>query len=132
LIVWAAGAAGFLFGLGVLVLSVTMALSMDDGITNGRGSPSPQTPFVATDLTVDVAIRDFDYHPRDLIITVGTSVTWTNYDNADHNSTDRGRTWDTGILQRGQSMTLRFDEPGTYQYFCIYHYDMNAARLVVR
>jgi plastocyanin len=130
--VWVAGAVAFLFGAALLGVGLVMAVSMDDDVTHGGSSAAPQTPLINTDSTASVAIRGFDYSPRDLVITVGTSVTWTNYDNAPHNSTDRARTWDTGVLLQGEHKTLRFDEPGTYEYFCIYHYDMDAARLTVR
>ncbi|HEY3116452.1 MAG TPA: plastocyanin/azurin family copper-binding protein [Chloroflexota bacterium] len=29
-----------------------------------------------------------------------------------------------GANQPGSSYTLRFTQPGTYEYFCLFHYDL--------
>jgi plastocyanin len=129
-IAWVAGGAALLFGVGVLVVGVAMALSMDDGMMHGGGNAGPQTPFIASS-DVSVSIRDFEYSPRDLVIPAGSTVTWKNYDSAPHTSTDRDDQWDTGNLGKDEEMAIQFNEAGIYAYYCVYHTYMEA-RLTVR
>jgi len=91
---------------------------------------------------VTVAIKDFIYSPTNLEIPVGTTVTWTNQDTAQHTSTHAA----TGSIQfkadgsfdltdsvfnvieneNGGSASYTFAKPGTYQYFCLWHNAMRA------
>lgn len=97
----------------------------------GGGSDAPQTPVVSGEREVLVEIRDFDYFPRDLTVRAGTTVTWVNRDAAPHTATDEdGEAWDTGRLDKGESASLTFDEPGTYPYFCTFHPYMKATLTV--
>jgi plastocyanin len=78
-----------------------------------------------------VAIRDFTFTAGNLQVPVGAKVTWTNYDDAPHSATAKDGTWDTGILSKGESKTLTFDQAGDYTYYCTVHPSM-VARLQVR
>ncbi len=116
----------FVVGMGVL-----MAGHMSGGMMGwGRGNSSPQTPAVATASEVTVEIRNFDYTPRDLTVPAGARVTWTNRDAAPHTATAKADGWDTGMLNQGESATLTFDVPGTYDYFCMFHPNMKATLAV--
>ncbi|MBI2913443.1 MAG: cupredoxin family copper-binding protein [Chloroflexi bacterium] len=121
-----AAAVVFVVGMGVI-----MAGGMGGGMMGmmNRAGNSPQTPAVATASEVAVEIRNFDYTPRDLTVPAGARVTWTNYDAAPHTATAKGQ-WDTGILDKGDSATLTFDQPGTYEYFCLVHPSMKASLTV--
>ncbi len=61
---------------------------------------------------------------QNLVVTVGTAITWVNRDSASHTSTSRvgsaGR-WNSRGLRMGESFTFTFNEPGTYEYFCSIH-----------
>jgi plastocyanin len=107
-----------------------MAVSMDGGMMNGGGA-GKQTPAVATSSDVTVDVIASGYSPQDLVITAGSSVTWVNTDSAPHTATERHGAWDTGNLDKGESKTITFDQPGTYGYVCVYHLYMKA-RLTVR
>jgi len=57
---------------------------------------------------------------------VGTTLTWTNYDVAPHTVTSGTHdaetdTFHSGLLQRGESWSYTFTEPGTYAYHCDPH-----------
>jgi nitrite reductase (NO-forming) len=70
------------------------------------------------------------YSPRELTVTVGTTVRWVNQDPIAHTVTagtvegsvgsPDGR-FDSGFLNLGEAFRFTFTEPGTYQYFCIPH-----------
>ena len=65
--------------------------------------------------TVSVNILNFKFDPTPLTIPVGTTVVWTNQDTAPHTATnDPGSafTFDTGMLQKGQSGSITFTTAG--------------------
>lgn len=76
-----------------------------------------------------VVIQTFAFCPATTTVEVGAEVTWTNHDLAPHTAT--GSFGDTGSLAQGQSFTTRFDQPGTYPYYCRFHPGMRATVVVV-
>lgn len=95
------------------------------------GTDASNAPVSVAGATASVAIRGFAFSPGNLQVPVGAKVTWTNDDSAPHTATAKDRSWDTGILNQGQSATLTFDKPGDYTYYCTVHPNM-VARLTVR
>jgi plastocyanin len=53
-------------------------------------------------------------------VTLGETVVWTNQDTRDHSVTSPTGLWDSGRLKPGQSFSLRFDQPGTYEYVSVF------------
>lgn len=86
------------------------------------GSAIPASGAPAT----RVDIGAFAFEPAQLTIRAGESVEWINHDFAPHTAIDDEGGWDTGELEKAQTVTLRFDTPGTYPYFCAYHPHMRA------
>lgn len=128
-----------LLAAGGLLLIVAIASSgcvigshgeMHDAM-HGIGDRPPQTPVVSEETLVSIEIRDYDFAPRDLTVAAGSSVTWTNCDSVPHDATDNDDSWGTGVLKEGESATILFDTPGTYEYLCTIHPSMTAT-LVVR
>jgi plastocyanin len=75
-----------------------------------------------------VAIKDFEYAPKDLSVEAGTEVEWTNEDSADHNVIFDGDTpQDIENLEQDQSGTVTFEEAGTFDYVCSYHPGMEGS-----
>lgn len=96
--------------------------------TPGRSSsqaPAPPTE-AAESLEAEVSIQGFRFVPQQLQVQAGTTVVWTNSDQAGHTVTagpadePDGR-FDSGVLGQDQSFEQRFDESGTYAYFCNLH-----------
>ncbi|HEU4759669.1 MAG TPA: cupredoxin family copper-binding protein [Dehalococcoidia bacterium] len=127
-----AALAGAVFLGGMAAMAVFMAGQMNGGMMGmmNRAGNSPQTPVVADQRQVAVEIRNFEYFPRDLTVAAGTEVTWTNRDTAPHSATDKGKGWDTGLLNKDASKTLTFNTPGSYSYFCAVHPSMKATLTV--
>ena len=98
---------------------------------HGVGSRAPQTPVVADASRVTVEIRNYDLFPRELTVTAGTAVTWTNRDSVPHDATAESDGWGTGILDQGESGTITFDSSGTYSYVCTIHPNMKATLTIV-
>lgn len=97
----------------------------------GGGADASNAPVSVAGATASVAIRGFAFSPGNLQVPVGAKVTWTNDDSAPHTATAKDGSWDTGILNQGQSVTITFDKPGDYTYYCKVHPNM-VARLTVR
>lgn len=77
------------------------------------------TPAFADDATI--TIKDFDFHPMNVTITAGSSVTWKNDDGEPHTVTSADGAFRSGALDTGQSFTFKFEKAGTYKYLCSIH-----------
>ncbi len=67
-----------------------------------------------------------DYEPDEAIVSKGHIIEWINDDAVAHTATssvDFGETFDTGLLNAGESYKLDTNklEMGTYEYMCIVH-----------
>ncbi|MCK9487003.1 MAG: hypothetical protein M0R73_09970 [Dehalococcoidia bacterium] len=60
-----------------------------------------------------------------LDIEVGTTVVWSNQDGVPHTATADDGSFDSGSIQGG-TFSHRFEEAGTFSYFCAVHPDMTA------
>lgn len=70
--------------------------------------------------------------PHVLAVRVGTVVDFPNNDTIYHNvfSLSKTKRFDLGRYAKGQSKSVRFDEPGIVRVFCEIHSHMNAYILV--
>jgi len=68
---------------------------------------------------------EYIFFPGRAKIKAGTTLTFTNVGDTPHTATsfEGGKIgkWDTGVLEKGQSKTLTFSEPGNYFYICTPH-----------
>ena len=89
----------------------------------GRGSdPNDVAPVAGV---TQVRLEDFAFSPANIVVDVGTTVTWTNEDNARHTVTsDDGDELDSALFGRGETYSHTFDTPGEYAYHCEPHPNM--------
>jgi len=78
----------------------------------------------------EVEIKNFSYSSTPLTIQVGAKVTFTNRDSVKHTATASDGSFDTGLIAKDKSVTIQFDKPGTYEYYCEPHPDMTAVIIV--
>lgn len=90
-------------------------------------APPPPAPAPAT-----VSIAEFDFAPDPIEVAVGGSITWTNEDSTAHTASVAGGGPDTGAIRGGESATLSFDQPGTFDYVCQFHPGSMTGTIVVR
>jgi quinohemoprotein ethanol dehydrogenase len=65
---------------------------------------------------------EYSYGPARTRVKAGTAVTFTNVGDTPHTATAfQNGNWDTGVLEKGQSKTVTFSEPGNYYYICAPH-----------
>jgi plastocyanin len=72
---------------------------------------------------VTVRMEDNFFAPADITVEPGTTVTWVQSGNNPHTTTSYDGLWDSGMIEGGSGGTFSFtfEEPGTYDYFCIPH-----------
>jgi plastocyanin len=90
---------------------------------------------VRESVNATVRISNFRYNPETVEIQVGDTVTWVNEDAAPHTATGTNApTFSTGLLKKGASRTIRFDQPSGglgLEYLCEPHPFMKG-RVVVK
>jgi plastocyanin len=110
--------------------TTTVTVTLTSGTAGASSTPSANDSSEEAG-SYEVLIEDFAYSPAELTIKVGDSVTFTNQDSAPHTATARDRdVLQTGRLGQGESMTVTFDTPGTYEYFCEFHPNMEGVIVV--
>lgn len=83
---------------------------------------------VATD---QVTIKGFEFKPQRITVARGTTVTWTNQDNAVHSVKDNGSLgFKSDNLSEGNTFTYTYDEPGEFPYICGIHQYMTGTVVV--
>ena len=85
---------------------------------------APLAATVTPTASTDVAIRGFAFQPTDLRVSVGSQVTWSNQDPADHTVTADEGSFGSDPIGNGRTFSARFDTPGTFAYFCAIHPSM--------
>ena len=72
--------------------------------------------------TRTVLIQGFKFKPANISIKRGTKVIWINKDSTPHTATaNNHRTFDSGLLRKGQRYTRTFWKTGKYGYHCKPH-----------
>lgn len=97
----------------VLLLPVAAAALLAAGC-GGDGESSE--PVATTEVTM---AKSYVFEPKAIQIAAGDTVTWTNEDNFTHTVQVDGQ--EDHKVERGDSVSITFDEPGTYHYVCTLH-----------
>jgi plastocyanin len=88
-------------------------------------SPSP-SPSSSTSVSVVPGAQQLTstaYNPNPVNVAVGAAVTWTNTDSIEHTTTSNNGTWN-GVLPPGGTVSVTFNNAGTFQYHCSIHPNM--------
>lgn len=78
----------------------------------------------ATAAVTAVSIVDVAFKPADIEVPVGTTVDWTNDDPFAHTVTANDGSFDSGTMEGGEVFSQTFEQPGTFEYFCVIHPSM--------
>ncbi len=79
-----------------------------------------------------VKIDNFSFTPKSLTVKAGATVTWINHDDIPHNVVSTEKKFSSPVLDTDQSFSFRFQEPGSYPYFCKIHPMMTGTVVVER
>lgn len=98
-------------------------------------NPTPTQSSQSSNMSQPVApntvqIRDFAFGPEKITIKKGTTITWTNHDDAHHDVFPTSGASDftaSKLLAKGESHSFTFNQVGTYTYKCSPHPYMKAS-----
>ena len=82
----------------------------------GCGSSASTEPVATTEVQM---AKSYRFDPKTIEIEAGDTVTWTNDDNFTHTVQVDGQ--EDHKVERGESVSISFDTPGTYHYVCTLH-----------
>jgi len=92
----------------------------------GCGGAKHSEPVATTEVTM---VKSYRFDPETIEIQAGQTVTWTNDDNFTHTVEIEGQ--GDHKVDRGDSVSITFDKPGTYDYVCTLHsHDMSGTVIV--
>jgi plastocyanin len=81
--------------------------------------------------TVRVGVDKLRFVPAQVSARVGDTIEWTNSDFVAHTATARNKAWDVLIPAKGTGrVTLK--SPGTIQYYCRFHPNMEGQIAVAK
>ena len=83
-------------------------------------------PVATTHVTM---VKSYRFDPDVIRVKAGDTVTWRNDDNFTHTVHVDG--YPDHKVDRGDTFSLRFDKPGTYDYVCTLHSRDMRGRVVV-
>jgi plastocyanin len=79
---------------------------------------------------VQIRIDNFTFTPPDVIVKVGTHITWTNSDDIPHTVVSTDNAFKSKTLDTDDKFSFTPNQPGTYSYFCSIHPKMTAKVVV--
>ena len=108
----------------LLPVAVLAALLVAAGCGgSGVSGPAEKT----TEVTM---AKSYKFDPERIEIKAGQTVTWTNEDNFTHTVQVDGQ--EDHKVERGESVSIAFDTPGTYHYVCTLHSNDMAGEVIVK
>jgi plastocyanin len=100
----------------VLALSL-VACQPENGLTPGPDNGA--LPGTGQEQSVEITAAG--YQPRELTVTAGSTVVWTQNDDLPHTVTADDGSFNSGTLDMGDTFSQTFNEPGEYPYYCEFH-----------
>jgi len=74
--------------------------------------------------TRTVLMEGIEFKPRRITIDPGDTVEWENRDEARHDALGENGSFETPIIDRGETSSHTFDRKGRFPYFCSIHQGM--------
>ena len=105
----------------LLVLPLLVAL------TACGGAAEASEPVATTEVTM---AESYVFEPETIEVDAGATVTWRNEDRFTHTVQVEGQ--EDHEVEPGESVSITFDEPGTYAYVCTLHRRDMEGQVVVR
>ncbi len=82
---------------------------------------TPASTTSADDKTVVVQLGEHFFDPSSITVRVGTTVVWRNNGQQTHDIHARDGSFDSPLLNPGNTFRFTFTKPGLYPYYCIPH-----------
>jgi amicyanin len=112
-----------IFGLALAVM-IAMVLAGSPNFSANAQQPGAKA--------AEVKIDNFSFAPATIMVSAGTTVTWTNRDDIPHTvvSTDEAKAFKSKVLDTDEKFSFTFAKAGTYPYFCSIHPKMTGKVVV--
>ena len=107
----------------MIILLLIMMLLM--GCNSQPVKPSPVPDFIN-----EIKIASFTFQPNTIEVTRGTTMEWTNLDDA-HTVTSVDGKFDSGSMEKGGTFSHTFNEAGIFEYQCKLHPSMKHGFVIV-
>ncbi len=91
------------------------------------GADEESEPVATTEVEM---VKSYRFDPKTIEIEAGDTVTWTNEDNFTHTVQVDGQ--EDHKVEPGKSVSIAFDEPGTYHYVCTLHREDMDGEVIVK
>jgi len=88
-------------------------------------------PVTEGSSTHQITIDNFSFTPAELTIAPGAIVVWVNNDDVPHTVVGTRQEFRSKALDTGDMFSYKFDNPGTYEYFCSVH-PMMTGKIIVK
>jgi plastocyanin len=92
--------------------------------------PAASARAAETEVKIEVKIDNFAFAPQRIVVQAGTTVTWTNADDAPHTVVATTKLFKSSALDTTDKFSFTFATPGTYEYFCSLHPHMTGTVVV--
>ena len=92
--------------------------------------PAASARAAETEVKIEVKIDNFAFAPQRIVVQAGTTVTWTNADDAPHTVVSTTKLFKSSALDTEDKFSFTFATPGTYEYFCSLHPHMTGTVVV--
>ena len=92
--------------------------------------PAASARAAETEVKIEVKIDNFAFAPQRIVVQAGTTVTWTNADDATHTVVSTTKLFKSSALDTADKFSFTFATPGTYEYFCSLHPHMTGTVVV--
>lgn len=117
--------------ISIVLMTAAVTFAMRPTVSGRR--PGATTAPVAEKATVKVS--SFQFTPKALTISPGTTVEWVNEAGRHSVEADDG-SFKSDVLKPGDKFEHKFDKVGTYAYHCEFHGDKGgkdmAGKIIVR
>jgi len=100
--------------------SVAACIAFTLALLAGQVAPAAQPGPARASAAGSVRISHFKFHPGTLAVGRGAKVVFANASGVEHTATDGG-VFDTGRIEPGHSVAIRFKQKGTFSYHCKIH-----------
>jgi plastocyanin len=92
--------------------------------------PAASARAAETEVKIEVKIDNFAFAPQRIVVQAGTTVTWTNADDAPHTVVSTTKLFKSSALDTADKFSFTFATPGTCEYFCSLHPHMTGTVVV--
>lgn len=119
----------------VSLVLIFITIMLVSGCSKDDSSPTNNAGNTVTPGSNEILITGFAFSPASKTISVGTTIKWINKDNSTHTVTSGIPGTPSGIFNSGNfgqngEFSFKFDQAGTFKYFCNIHTSMTATIIV--